>query len=254
MSINSLYPFDRDVLTVKKYGDNIVKVSMLSSCRVSGFEDSFNYVPKSTVNDSKLDNNLSRAKSRVMEFALCNPWKYWCTFTISPEKYDRYNLKAYKKDFSEFIHTLNRSRIEKITYILIPEMHEDGAWHMHGFINGLSDTELKPTGNFGKDGNEYFTWPKYHYKFGFMSLSAIRDLERTAKYSMKYMTKDNSRNVTELGAHLYYASHGLKSAERIYKGHGEFHGEWDWSHPDGYLKIKTLDLRETTLEEYIEVM
>lgn len=248
MSISSLYPFDRDVLTIKKYGENIVKVSMLSSCRVAGFEDSFNYVPKSTVNDSKLDNNLSRAKSRVIELALCNPWKYWCTFTISPRKYDRYNLKAYKKDFSEFIHTLNRSRIEKITYILIPEMHEDGAWHMHGFINGLLDSDLK------LNGNGYLTWDKYNNKFGFMSLSVIRDLESTAKYSMKYMTKDSSRNVSKLGAHLYYASHGLKTAERIYKGHGEFHGEWDWSHPDGYLKIKTLDLRETTLEEYIEVM
>ena len=245
MSISSLYPFDRDVLTIKKYGENIVKVSMLSSCRVAGFEDSFNYVPKSTVNDSKLDNNLSRAKSRVIELALCNPWKYWCTFTISPRKYDRYNLKAYKKDF---IHTLNRSRIEKITYILIPEMHEDGAWHMHGFINGLLDSDLK------LNGNGYLTWDKYNNKFGFMSLSVIRDLESTAKYSMKYMTKDSSRNVSKLGAHLYYASHGLKTAERIYKGHGEFHGEWDWSHPDGYLKIKTLDLRETTLEEYIEVM
>lgn len=248
MSINSLYPFDRDVLTIKKYGENIVKLSMLSSCRVSGFEDSFNYVPKSTVNDSKLDNNLSRAKSRVMELALCNPWKYWCTFTLSPKKYDRYNLKAYKKDFSEFIHTLNRSRIEKITYILIPEMHGDGAWHMHGFINGLLDSDLK------LNDNGYLTWDKYNNKFGFMSLSEIRDLESTAKYSMKYMTKNSSRNVTELGAHLYYASHGLKTAERVYKGHGEFHGEWDWSHPDGYLKIKTLDLRETTLEEYIEVM
>lgn len=254
MHINLLYPYDRDVLTIKKYGDNMVKVSMLSSCRVSGFEDSVNYVPKGTVNNYKLENNITRAKSKVMELALCNPWKYWCTFTLDKNKYDRFDLKIFKKDFSEFIHNLNRRRVEKITYILIPERHKDGAWHMHGFLNGLSDEELKPTGNFDKDGNEYFTWFKYHNKFGFMSLSLIRNLEHTAKYSMKYMTKDNSLNVVALGGHMYYASHGLKTAERIYKGHGEFHGEWDWSHPDGYLKIKTLDLRETTLEEYIEVM
>lgn len=247
MNINSLYPYDRDVLTIKKYGD-YVKVSMLSSCRVSGFEDDRRFTPKCMVNDSKLDNNLSRAKSKVMELALCNPWEYWCTFTISPEKYDRYNLKSYKNDFSEFLHTLNRSRKNKISYLLIPEMHSDCAWHMHGFIHGLLDSDLK------LNDNGYLTWQKYNDKFGFMSLSKIKNLEHTAKYSMKYMVKDSSRNVTELGAHLYYASHGLKTAEKIYKGHGEFHGSWDWVHPDGYLKIKTFDLRETDLEQYIEVM
>lgn len=248
MFTSSLHPFDTDVLIVKKYGDYRFRVCMLPYCRVSGFEDGVKYIPKGTVNDSKLDNHISRARGKVFELALCNPWKYWCTFTLSPEKYDRYNLEIYKKDFSEFIHNTNRRRENKITYILIPEMHEDGAWHMHGFINGLLESDLK------LNDNDYLTWQKYNDKFGFMSLSKIKDLEKTAKYSMKYMTKDSSRNVTESGAHLYYASHGLKTAEVIYKGHGIFHGEWDWIHPDGYVKVKKIDLRKTTLEEYIEVV
>lgn len=246
MSSKSFY--DMNVLSIKKYGDNFVKVAMLSSCRISGFEDELHYVSKCTVNSCKLSNNLSRAKSKVMELALCNPWEYWCTFTISPEKYDRYNLKKYKNDFSKFINNLNSSRKSKIRYLLIPEMHADGAWHMHGFIYGLLDSDLV------LNDNGYLTWQKYNYKFGFMSLSKIRNLESTAKYSMKYMTKDSSRNVSELGAHLYYASHGLNTAMQVYKGHGEFHGEWDWIHSDGYVKIATLDLRKTTLEEYVEVM
>lgn len=248
MSYYSVHFYDKDILTLKKYGEHHIKVSMLSSCRVSGFEDDVKRTSKGSVNDSKLNNNLSRARSKVMELALCNPWEYWCTFTISPYKYDRYNLKVYKNAFSEFIHTLNRSRKVKIAYLLIPEMHADGAWHMHGFIHGLLDSDLQ------LNDNGYFTWQKYNNKFGFMSLSKIKDLESTAKYSMKYMTKDSSKNVTELGAHMYYSSHGLKTADRIYKGHGEFHGEWDWIHPDGFVKIKTLDLREVALEECIEVM
>lgn len=248
MSINSLYPYERDLLSVKKYGENLAKVTYLSCCRVAGFEDEKKFVPKGSVNDSKLDNNISRAKGKVLELVLCNPWEYWCTFTISPDKYDRYNLKKYKHDFSEFLHTLNRSRDSKITYILIPEMHEDGAWHMHGFINGLQDSDLS------LNSNGYLTWLRYNQKFGFMSLSKIKDLESAAKYSLKYMTKDSSKNVSELGAHLFYASHGLKTAEKIYKGQGIFHGDWDFIHPEGYLKIATLDLREITLEECIEVL
>lgn len=248
MFIASLYPYDLDVLTVNKLGDNLVKVSMLSSCRVSGFEHDSHFSPKCSVNSSKLSNNISRAKSKVYELALCNSWSYWCTFTISPEKYDRYNLDVYRKDFSEFLHTVNKYRDSKIKYLLIPEMHKDGAWHMLGFLDGLLESDLQ------LNDNGYLTWPKYNNKFGFMSLSLIRDLERTAKYSMKYMTKDISKNVSELGAHLYYASHGLKSSKRIYKGHGVFHGEWDWVHPNGYVRVKTLDLREITLEECIEVL
>lgn len=234
---------------MKQYGDRLVKVSYLRSCRVSGFEDdNKKFVPKCSVNDTKLDNNLSRAKSVVLELALCNSWEYWCTFTISPEKYDRYNLKKYQKDFSEFIHNLNKRRKVKIVYILIPEMHEDGAWHMHGFINGLQDSDLS------LNDNGYFTWVKYNDKFGFMSLSKIKDNVHCAYYSLKYMTKDSSRNVSELGAHLYYASNGLNRAKSLYKGQGIFHGKWDWEHSDGWCKTAMLDMSEITLEECIEVL
>lgn len=248
MAVNSMCLYDRDVLSIKKYGENIVKVSMLSCCRVSGFDEEKKVSLKGSVNDCKLDNNISRAKARVLELALCNPWSYWCTFTLSSELYDRYNLKKFQRDFSEFLHTLNRSREIKITYILIPEMHGDGAWHMHGFVNGLVDSDL------ALNSNGYMTWLKYNDKFGFMSISPIKDLEKCAYYSLKYMTKDSSKNVSELGSHLFYASHGLATAKQLYKGHGEFHGDYDWIHPDGFVKIKTLDLRENALEEYIEVL
>lgn len=240
--------YDNNILSVKQYGDNIVKVSMLSSCRVGGYEDDIQYSAKGSVNDCKLSNNLSRAKTRVKELALCNSWKYWCTFTISPDKYDRYNLEVYRKDFAKFIKNLNLRRIEKIVYLLIPEMHEDGAWHMHGFINGLGDSDLV------LNNNGYYTWKKYNDKFGYMSLSLIDDLEKSSSYCLKYMTKDKSRNVSDLGAHLYYCSKGLNSAVTLYKGHGNFHGEWDWEHPDGYVRIKNLDLRKDDLSEYVEVL
>lgn len=245
MSFSSKY--DTNVLSIKQYGDHIVKVSMLSSCRVLGFEDDRNFSDKCTVNKCKLSNNLSRAKSKVIELALCNPWQFWCTFTLSPQKYDRYNLNIYKKDFMQFINNLNRKRDVKILYLLIPEMHEDTAWHMHGFINGLLDDDLV------RNDNGYLTWKKYNDKFGYMSLSHIKNIEKTASYSLKYMTKDNTKNVMDLGAHLYYASHGLNTAKQLYKGHGTYNGVWDWTHPEGYLSVKTLDLREVDLSECIEV-
>lgn len=244
---NNLY--EENVISIKSYGDNKVKITMLSKCRVSGLEKcEEQHVKKNSVNTEKLSCNLARAKSKVQELALCNDWEYWCTFTISPDKYDRYNLKAYVRDFTEFIHNLNKRREKKIRYLFIPEMHQDGAWHIHGFIMGLSEKDI--IANY----NGYLTWKQYNDKFGFMSMSKIEDLERCSSYALKYMTKDASKNVSELGNHLYYASQKLNVAERIYKGHGVFHGTWDWEHPDGYCKIKTIDTRYQAIEEFVEVL
>ena len=124
----------------------------------------------------------------------------------------------------------------------------DGAWHMHGFVSGLNDDDL------GLNDNGYYTWLKYNDKFGYMSLSKIKDIDRASNYALKYMTKNNERNISELGAHLYYASQNLKKAELIYKGHGKLHCEWDWEHEEGFCKIKNVDLNKVALEEIFEVL
>lgn len=241
--------YEDNVLSVKQYGEHIVKVSMLSKCRISGIEDEpKNYVEKNTVNTEKLVNNLARAKSKVRELILCNDWDFWCTFTISPEKYDRYNLKAYFMDFAEFIHNTNKRRTEKVKYLFIPEMHQDNAWHIHGFIANLQDKDITV------NQNGYLTWTEYDKRFGYMSMSKIQDKEKCSSYALKYMTKDSSKNVSELGAHLYYASQKLKVATQLYKGQGNLHCDWDWVHPDGYCRVKTFDTRYTDIEEFIEVL
>lgn len=242
---NDLY--ERDLFIIKKYNTNSAKITYLAASRKKGYESNNKFSKKCSINDNKLENNLSRAKTKVKEYALCNSWDYWCTFTISPKKYDRYNLKKYQKDFSEFIHSLNRRRKIKIQYLFIPEMHKDGAWHIHGFLYGLKKDDLE------RNRNNYLTWPLYNENFGFMSMSKIRDIEKTANYALKYMTKDRSKNVSELNAHLYYCSKGLNTAEEIYCGNGIFHGEWSWEHPEGFCKVKNLDLRTETIEELFEV-
>ncbi len=230
---------ERDVYTVKFYEQtNIIKLTYMPFCKSRGIESpQRKYSEKGSVNTAKLDNNLSRAKSKVLDMALSNPWDYWCTFTIDKDKYDRYNLKAYYEDFSEFIHNYNR-RTEtpfKVRYLLIPERHQDGAWHMHGFIKGirLNDLYINEHG--------HLAWRSYEKRFGFISMDKIRSQERTSFYSLKYMTKDASRNVSELGAHLYYCSKGLKRAKMLYKGSDVcFKGEW--AYEGDYCKIKNYNL------------
>lgn len=48
-------------------------------------------------NDTKLDNNFSRARNMVLQYALCNSWDYFFTGTIDRAKFDRFNLDAYRE-------------------------------------------------------------------------------------------------------------------------------------------------------------
>ena len=167
-------------------------------------------------NTDKLDNSLTRTKTEVFELAICNEWEYMVTLTLSPEKYDRYNLRLYVKALGKFLNNYNYQRSTSIKYLLIPEEHEDGAWHMHGFFLGIPDNHLAPfvAGVHPQhliDG-DYRNWPAYAERFGFCSLSRIRDAERCAAYVTKYITKHLRSTSVELNYHMYYASHGLQRA------------------------------------------
>lgn len=246
MAKSNLYEYN--TIVVKQLG-NKIKIIEVSCSRIPGFEIDKKHTPKYAANEVKLHNNVCRARTKVNEYALCNPWDYWCTFTISPEHYDRYNLHSYFRDLAEFIHNYNRRCLdeEKVKYLLVPEQHKDGAWHLHGFIKGIRKKDLYI------NSKGYLTWKQYEEKFGFISMSAIKNIDKASSYIYKYMTKDIARAVSELGSHLYYSSHGLKTADTIFRGHAKLHAEWDYEHPDGYCKIKTIDTRKEDLECILEV-
>lgn len=251
MPITTDCPYNYDVFTVKQLGEHKMKIAYLHAIRETGWEqdDEQGKKPRAIVNDDKLANHLTRAKSTVRELVLCNPWDYWCTFTISAEKYNRHDLKSYFLDFAEFLHNYNRrcTESEKVRYLLIPERHKDGAWHMHGFIRGIRSKDLYT------NANGYLTWKQYEEKFGFISMSVVKDLDRASSYILKYMTKDSKKNVTDRNAHTYYASKGLNRAKEVYRGHAVFTGSWDWEDPDGFCKVKTIDTRYENINDYIEV-
>ena len=243
-------PYRNDIFTVKQYGEHTVRIAYVQTMREAGWEDLREHKPKGSVNDEKLTNNLARAKATVREYALCNPWDWWCTFTINSEKCNRYNLDEFYKQFAEFIHGYNKRQPNefKVKYLLVPEQHSDGAWHMHGFICGINPKDLY------QNEHGYMTWKQYEKKFGFISMDKIKNLDKSSSYILKYMTKNTDKNVSEMNKHLYYCSKGLEKATELFRGSAEYFGNWDWEHPDGFCKIKTLDVRNENIHDYIEVL
>lgn len=171
-------------------------------------------------NDHKLDAAISRARKVVLELALCNSWDWFCTFTIAPDKYDRENLIKWRDSFTQWLRDQRKKGFD-ISYVLVPEKHKDGSWHAHALFKG--NMQLVPFADLRAQGRRvpdvlvyggYFNWPAYEEKFGFCSFGRIRNPVATGFYVTKYLTKDMSDHVSQVGLHLYYCSKGLNRAEK----------------------------------------
>lgn len=253
--------YEQNKLIVKRVGRR-VKATIVNNCLESGYEyDDGTFTPKGQAgNESKLLTNVCRAKRTVNEYALCNPWTFFVTLTLDPQKYDRYNLGKFIKDLSQFIRDYRKKYGVSLRYLLIPEMHQDGSWHLHGLFYGLPIEHLHA---FTLDeklpyrirerlymGKCVFTWEAYAKKFGFCVIEFIDNQEATANYITKYITKDLSRTISDLNAHIFYASKGLKKAETVQVGTAKKAFE----NPDyvgEYASIKWFDRLEDA-QEYFE--
>lgn len=221
------YKFEYDITTVRSFNGRL-KLVRHNALRTKGIEDVDQHARKGSVSDVKSDNNISRAKNRVFELALCNPWNIFLTFTLDPKKYNRNDLGKFRKDLSQFVRDYNKKYGLAIKYLLIPEEHKKGGWHMHGFLMGLPDEHLrfftlseklpKYIREKLKSGQAVYEWEPYRKKFGFCDLEVVKDQFAVSAYVTKYITKDLDRTVRESGAHLYYCSQGLSRSVVIFRG------------------------------------
>jgi hypothetical protein len=221
------HKFEYDITTVRSFNGRL-KLVRHNALRTKGIEDVDQHARKGSVSDVKSDNNISRAKNRVFELALCNPWNIFLTFTLDPKKYNRNDLGKFRKDLSQFVRDYNKKYGLAIKYLLIPEEHKKGGWHMHGFLMGLPDEHLrlftlseklpKYIREKLKSGQAVYEWEPYRKKFGFCDLEVVKDQFAVSAYVTKYITKDLDRTVRESGAHLYYCSQGLSRSVVIFRG------------------------------------
>ena len=172
--------------------------------------------------DDKLPQALSRARRVCLELALCNEWKWFATFTIAQNNYDRKNLDGFYERFSEWLKYQKKKHQLKIPYLLVPEQHDDDSWHLHGFFNSDLDAFLVPFKDIWDSGENipyklvqagYYNWPEYQKKFGFCSFGEIRDHDATAFYATKYISKSFQGDARRVGLKLYYCSQGLNRAQ-----------------------------------------
>jgi len=212
MLINQVGRLITDYYSIKKLNENSFKIIYLKQpIQTPGYErEKINR----DINDKKLDNSISRSRTRIFEYSMCNKFEYFITLSLNGEKKNRYELKPFIKDLGQFIRDYRKKYKVDIQYILIPEKHKDGAWHMHGLIKGIPESHLHI------NDNGYLDWKAYKDKFGWISLGKVKNQEAVSKYITKYITKSFNSNmgVIEKEQKLYYVTRGLKKPEVIKKG------------------------------------
>lgn len=128
--------------------------------------------------------------------------------------------------------------VSPIKFLFVPEMHHDGAWHMHGLISGVPASVLSPfEGGIHPDylvRNGFLNWPDYSEKFGFVSFGTVRDHFSTILYVVKYIDKSVLQLADQKGKCLYMCSRGLATARHC----SDVYGDWpeldsllDWHGP-----------------------
>lgn len=252
ISVHELY--EKDVAYLKRYNAEYYKLTLMKSVRRSGFEERSSTgkgKKNSAGNTAKLDSSLSRTRSRVRELALCNAWEYFGTFTLSPATHDRFDIAEFIRSFSKWIQNINYRRGLNIGYLLVPEQHKDGAWHMHGVLKGIPPDMLQPFTGESKVPLDlirggYYNWIPYQRKFGFVSLGKIRCLEATAHYVSKYITKELASSPIGLNKHLYLCSKGLSRAQTLVKA--PIYEPFDPDFANDYVAAKVFTSAETALQ------
>ena len=189
--------------------------------------------------DDKFNSALFRAKKIIREYSFNNNWDYFITLTISPKNYDRYKdkekiVKRILKYFDNYRQNVDSS----FRYLIVPELHEDGAVHFHGYVMMNKNEVLKFQYYDKKKFRAVYSHNYLLKNFGRAQFVHIKThTVASANYITKYLIKDSKRIFNR----FYYASKGLKRDEVIYSGFGLGPLAFDIAKNDLLLKINYND-------------
>ena len=109
------------------------------------FMEDFDEKPKNDIKNM-LDSDR-RALKKIYDYARSNTWDYFVTLKFSSEVCNRYSYDDVTKKLKQWLNNTSKRKCDKqLKYLLVPELHQDGAIHFHGFFSNLPLALLTYTG------------------------------------------------------------------------------------------------------------
>lgn len=138
--------------------------------------------------EHSLYSSLNRTRSALYMYARQCKWEYFITLTYSPDMIEnRYDFSLCMKKCSRWIRNCQNRKANDLLYLLVPEQHKDGAWHIHGLLcntTGLTFTDS------GKRFDGKIVYNLDDWKLGFSTATKVTDTYKVSSYITKYITKD----------------------------------------------------------------
>lgn len=127
-----------------------------------------------------------RALRQCRDLATCNhDMNIFATLTLDSEKINRYSYDDIIKKANDWLS--NRVRRNGLKYLIIPELHKDGAIHFHGLMNDV--LERRPAG-IKHHGKWVYNLPDWTLGFTTAQRITGKDCSRkVSEYVLKYITK-----------------------------------------------------------------
>ena len=155
-----------------------------------------------------MERSMRRARAKLRRLALANQFEYFVTLTLDPARIDRYDPAAVTKALGRWAD--NMVRRHGLRYILVPELHKDGAIHFHGFMGGPGLKALD-------SGIRWEDRPVYNlpqWTLGFTTAQRLYgDYHAAVGYCCKYIGKQEGQR--PLGR-WYYSGGALQEPRKIY--------------------------------------
>lgn len=151
-----------------------------------------------------------RARAKLRRLALTNDFQWFVTLTLDKSKVDRYDPKAIMKVMNRWLD--NMVRRKGLRYILVPELHKDGAFHFHGFF-AADGLEARDSGHVDKGGHPVYNLPQWPLGFS----TAIRlygDYHSAVGYVCKYVGKQDGER--PMGRWYYSGGDLREPAEEVF--------------------------------------
>lgn len=157
------------------------------------------------MHERSVRSSLNRTVQAVYRYSRQCEWEYFITLTFSPEVVDRHDFSACMKKASKWFNHQKDRYAKELKYLIVPEMHKDGAWHIHGVVADTDRMSITDSGHVTKEGQTVYNL--VGWKFGFSTATAVTDTYRVSTYITKYITKD----LCELskGRKRYYRSRNI---------------------------------------------
>lgn len=153
---------------------------------------------------------MRRARAQVRRLALANEFRWFVTLTLDQKVVgDRCDPANVVRRLNTWLS--NMVQRQGLRYVLVPERHEKGGIHFHGFFNDLEALRAVDSGHYDKKGHKVYNLVRWSLGFS-TAIELYGEYHHAVAYVCKYIGKDSEK----IGGRWYYSGGALEAPKEQY--------------------------------------